>query len=123
MTDYNEDIAESMSKNCTLIVLSLGGNRIDEQLLDKIEEELTNNRGINDLILPMIRDGENSFTGHKLSLSGKGISNLDFLAKFVRENPQITGVNVEMDDFHKKEVQKVAEALKGNKSKLKSLLA
>lgn len=116
MTDYDEDIAESVRKNCTLINLSLGGNKIDEKLLEVINMELSNNKSISDFILPMITDEEKTFKGHKLSLAGKGISNLDFLAKFIRENPQVTGVNVEMDDFQRDEVQKVAEALKGNTS-------
>jgi len=114
--DQDTDIIDSVAKNCTLIVLSLGGNQINEQVLEVIEKELVSNRGISDLILPMMQNKGVQFQGHKLSLAGKGISNLDFLAKFIRENPQITGVNVEMDDFHEHEVKKVADVLKGNTS-------
>lgn len=98
------------------MALSLGGNQVDEHLLEEIEKELISNRGISDLILPMIKNKDEQLQNHKLSLAGKGISNLDFLAKFIRENPQITGVNVEMDDFHEHEVKKVADVLKGNTS-------
>lgn len=114
--DYDQDILDSMKRNCTLILLSLGGNQINDKLLEDIETELSSNRGISDLILPMVKDQENVFQGHKLSLAGKGIANLDFLAKFIRENPQITGMNVEMDDFQEHEVRKITDALKGNTS-------
>lgn len=103
-----------MKRNCSLISLSLGGNQIDEKALELIENELACNRGINDLILPMIQDKNKGMKNHCLSLAGKGISNLDFLAKFIRENPQITGMNIEMDEFHEHEVAKVAKELEGN---------
>ena len=117
------EVIEDMKHNCALISLSLGGNEVDEQVIEKIEHELAANRGIDSMILPMIKNKEKSqdFKNHKLSLSGKGISNLDFLAKFIRENPQITGVNIEVDDFNKNEMAKVAKELEGNKSKLSSL--
>lgn len=112
--ENDPDVIEAMQRNCSLIVLSLGGNEIDEKVLEEIEKELVSNRGISDLILPMVKDNEKVFSDHRLSLAGKGISNLDFLAKFIRENPQITGVNVEVDDFHEHEMKKVADVLKGN---------
>lgn len=127
--EYDTDIFESMSKNWSLIALTLGGNIINQLLLDDIEKELAKNRSISDLILPMIKgtvtfckfiwvDEAKALQNHKLSLAGKGISNLDFLAKFIRENPQVTGVNVEMDEFQENEIKKVADVLKGNTSKL-----
>jgi hypothetical protein len=100
-----------------LVTLSLGGNQVDELIHESIETELACNRGINDLILPMIKDHGSGIKNHCLSLAGKGISNLDFLAKFIRENPHITGMNIEMDEFHEHEVAKVAKELEGNTGK------
>ncbi|CAI2367823.1 unnamed protein product [Moneuplotes crassus] len=110
--DEAPDVIECLKRNCSLIALSLGGNVISQGVLEAIEEELSCNRGINDLIAPMFHD--NKIKNHQLSLAGRGISNLDFLAKFIRENPQITGMNLEVDDFHENEIAKVAKELEGN---------
>lgn len=104
---------------------------IHENLLEEIEAELASNRGINDLIAPILKDDK--IQNHQLSLAGKGISNLDFLAKFIRENPQITGMNLEVDDFHEKEIAKVTKefeqntginqfTMRGNKRRNKNLV-
>jgi len=53
-----EEVMGWLKRNCSLIALSLGGNQIKDELLEKIEEELACNRGISDMILPIINTNE-----------------------------------------------------------------
>ena len=57
---HDTEVIEDMKHNCSLISLSLGGNEVDEQVIEMIEHELASNRGIDAMILPMIKNKEKS---------------------------------------------------------------
>jgi len=44
----------------------------------------------------------------KLSLKGMGIKNLDFLAKFLREHPKITDIDLDLNQVSGDQVKKFA---------------
>lgn len=45
---------------------------------------------------------------NELNLAGKGIKNLDFLTKFIRENPYISKVDLSLNNVNNNEANKLA---------------
>jgi len=77
-------------------------NQINDQLLERIHEETQNNKGIVRRILPALGP---DFEGNELNLEGEELKNLDFLAKFLRENPSksVSKVNIDVKKLNESE--------------------
>jgi len=63
-----------------------------------------------------LSDSDDEEQGQVLSLKGLGIKSLDFLAKFLREHPNITDLDLQVRNLSDKEMQKFAEEMKANTS-------
>ena len=51
-----ESILEDITMNCTLITLNLQGNNISDKFMHILENELSQNQSIQDIILPSIKE-------------------------------------------------------------------